>query len=200
MLTVRDLMTRDVTTVDSQLTLREAVELFHTRHVSGAPVTAGGRVVGVLSASDVLAFEAETPGVPTERPALELEDWDQPTEWVEGEEAPAAFFSDQWSDVGADVLERFAAASGPEWDYLAEHTVADAMTPVLCSVAPLIDVYTAAEYMIRAGVHRLIVMEQDRLVGILSSLDIVRAVAHRRLVAKGPEARFIRREGADIRH
>ncbi len=200
MLTVRDLMTRDVTTVDPQLTLREAVELFSTRHVSGAPVTAGGRLVGVLSASDVLAFEAETPGVPTERPALELEDLDQPTEWVEGEEAPAAFFSDQWSDAGADVLERFAEVNGPEWDYLAEHTVADAMTPMLCSVAPFVDVYTAAEYMIRADVHRLIVMEDGQLVGILSSLDIVRAVAQRRLVATGPEARSTPREGADIRH
>ena len=154
MLTVRDLMTRDVATVDPELTLREAVELFNTQHVSGAPVTAGNRMVGVLSASDVLAFEAETPGVPTERPTLELEEWEAPTEWVEGEEAPAAFFSDQWSDVGADVLERFAEASGPEWDYLAEHTVAEAMTPTVCSIAPFVDVYTAAEYMIRAGVHR----------------------------------------------
>lgn len=200
MLTVRDLMTREVATVDPQLTLREAVEMFNERHVSGAPVTAGGRLVGVLSASDVLAFEAETPGVPTERPALEVEDLDEPTEWVEGEEAPATFFSDQWSDVGADVLERFAEVSGPEWDYLAEHTVADAMTPVLCSVAPFVDVYTAADYMIRACVHRLIVMEDGRLVGILSSLDIVRAVAERRLVAAGPDVRSRPREGADIRH
>jgi len=200
MLTVRDLMTREVATVDPQLTLREAVELFSTRHVSGAPVTAGGHLVGVLSASDILAFEAETPGVPTERPALEVEDLDEPTEWVEGEEAPAAFFSDQWSDAGADVLERFAEVSGPEWDYLAEHTVSDAMTPVLCSVAPFVDVYTAADYMIRASVHRLIVMEDGRLVGILSSLDIVRAVAERRLVAAGPEVRSSPRERADVRH
>ena len=200
MLTVRDLMTRDVTTVDPELTLREAVELFSAQHVSGAPVTAGNRMVGVLSASDVLAFEAETPGVPTERPTLELEEWEAPTEWVEGEEPPAAFFSDQWSDVGADVLERFAEASGPEWDYLAEHTVAEAMTPTVCSIAPFVDVYTAAEYMIRAGVHRLIVLEDGRLVGILSSLDIVRAVAQRRLVASGPEVRSTPHEGADIRH
>lgn len=200
MLTVRDLMTRDVATVDPQLTLREAVELFSERHVSGAPVTAGGHVVGVLSASDVLAFEAETPGVPPERPEMEAEDLDEPAEWVEGEEAPATFFSDQWSDVGADVLERFAEISGPEWDYLAEHTVADAMTPVLCSVAPFVDIYTAAEYMIRAGVHRLIVLEEGRLVGILSSLDIVRAVAQQRLVASGPEQRAKPRINADVRH
>jgi CBS domain-containing protein len=83
MMTVRDLMTTDVTTVDPDLTLRDAVELFAQRHVSGAPVMTGARVVGVLSTSDVLAFEAATPGVPTERPELELEEWNEPTEWVE---------------------------------------------------------------------------------------------------------------------
>lgn len=199
MLTVRDLMTTDVTTVDPDLTLRDAVELFTAQHVSGAPVTAGGRLVGVLSASDVLAFEGETPGVPTERPELELEEWTEPVEWVEGEEAPAAFFSEQWSDAGADVLERFAEVRGPEWDRLAEHTVGEAMTPSLCSIAPFVDIYTAAEYMLRAGVHRLIVTEDGRLVGVLSSMDIVRAVAEHRLVAAGPEVRSAPRQWADVR-
>jgi hypothetical protein len=157
-------------------------------------------LVGVLSASDVLAFEASTPGVPTERPALELEESEQPTEWVEGEEAPGTFFSDQWSDVGAEVLERFAEAQGPEWDYLSEHIVSEAMTPSVCSIAPAVDVYAAAEYMTRAGVHRLVVLEEGQLVGILSSMDIVRAVAGRRLVASGPPERSTPHAGADIRH
>jgi CBS domain-containing protein len=54
--------------------------------------------------------------------------------------------------------------------------------------------------MTRAGVHRLIVMEEGRLVGILSSLDIVRAVGQRRLVAAEPLARAMRRNGKDARH
>ena len=199
MLTVRDLMTTDVATVDPDLTLREAVELFTQRHVSGAPVTAGGRLLGVLSASDVLAFEGATPGIPTERPELELEEWNEPTEWVEGEEAPAAFFNDLWSDAGADVLERFTEVSGPEWDRLAEHTVGEAMTPSLCSVAAFVDIYTAAEYMVKAGVHRLIVTDEGRLVGLLSSMDIVRAVAEQRLIAAGPEVRSNPRAWADVR-
>jgi CBS domain-containing protein len=78
MLTVRDLMTRDVVTLDPDLSLRDAVEMFTARHVSGAPVTAGGRLVGVLSANDVLVFEGDSPGVPTERPEMELEEWNEP--------------------------------------------------------------------------------------------------------------------------
>lgn len=199
MMTVRDLMTADVTTVDPDLTLRDAVDLFAQQRLSGAPVTAGGRVVGVLSTSDVLAFQAETPGVPTERPALELEEWNEPTEWVEGEEAPAAFFSEQWADAGADVVERFAEVSGPEWDQLAEHTVEEAMSRAVCSVRASTDVYTAADTMVRAGVHRLLVMDAGRLVGLLSGMDIVRAVAEHRLVVAGPETRTTPRVWADVR-
>lgn len=189
MLLVRDLMTSEVVTVSPELSLREAIDVFGERHVSGAPVVVGGRVVGVLSASDVLGFESATPGVPVERPALELEEFEEPIEWVEGEEPPAAFFSEQWADAGADVLERFSQVGSPEWDVLAEHTVGEAMTPRLCSIAPYADVYTAAEYMVRAAVHRLVVMDEGLLVGILTSMDIVRAVAGHRLVAVGPERR-----------
>lgn len=199
MLTVRDLMTREVTTVAAEESLRDAVDRFATTHVSGAPVMAGDRVLGVLSASDILAFEAETPGVPTERPALEQEAWSEPPEWVEGEEAPAAFFSEQWSDAGADALERFVETGSPEWDRLAEHTVGEAMSRIVCSIRPTASVYAAADYMSRAGVHRLIVVDRGRLVGILSSLDIVRAVAQQRLVAGAAERRVRSRPWADAR-
>lgn len=185
-LSVRDCMTRDVVTMDADSSLRDAVEVFTTRHLSGVPVTAGGRLVGVLSASDVIAFEQARPGVPTERPELEQEEWTEPTDWVEGEEPPAAYFSELWSDVGADVLERFAAVGGPEWDQLEEHTVGEAMSPSLCRVAPSASIYAAAEQMVRAGVHRLVVMDGATLVGILTSMDIVRAVSLRRLVAAEP--------------
>lgn len=199
MITVRDLMTIDVATVDPDLTLRDAVELFTQRHVGGAPVMSGGRVVGVLSTSDVLAFEAATPGVPTERPELELEEWNEPTEWVEGEVAPGAFFSEQWANAGADVVERFAEVAGAEWDQLAEHTVEEAMSRAVCSTRASADVYAAADTMVRAGVHRLLVMDAGRLVGILSSMDIVRAVAQHRLVTASPEAHATPRVWADVR-
>lgn len=199
MLTVRDLMSRSVATVDPDLSLREAVELFTTKHVTGAPVTAGGRIVGVLSASDVLGFQATTPGVPAERPELELEEWAEPTEWVEGEEPPGAFFSEWWSHAGADVLERFAQAGSAEWDQLAEHTVSEAMTQGICSVSPDADIYRAAAYMVHSGVHRLLVIEAGKLVGILTSMDIVRAVAQRRLAATRPDRRATPRARADVR-
>ncbi|HTR20369.1 MAG TPA: CBS domain-containing protein [Gemmatimonadales bacterium] len=186
MLKVRDIMTTEVLTLTPDVPLRDAMALLSRHHVSGAPVLAGERVVGVLSATDLMDFESEASGVPEERPEMELEEWEAPVEWVEGEEAPAAFFSDFWSDAGADVLERFAEVRGPEWDALADRTVGEAMSRALCTVTPGTDVYEAAGYMDRAGVHRLLVQQGRRLVGILTSRDLVRAVAQHRLIAADP--------------
>ncbi len=182
MLRVRDIMSTDVVTVSPELALRETIELLADQHVSGTPVVAGSKVVGVISATDLLRFEAATPGVPTERPnQMEVGEWGAPEEWEEGAEAPAAFYSEMWSDVGADVLERFREVQGPEWDVLAEHTVAEAMTPTLCAVPPDAEVAKAAAYMVRAGVHRLLVIDKGKLVGIVTTTDIMRAVAEGRL-------------------
>jgi CBS domain-containing protein len=187
MLTVHDLMTTDVMTVSPDQSLRDACELLTVEHVSGAPVVAGQRVVGVLSLCDIIRFESVTPGVPTDRAELELEEWAQLEQWAEGSAPPAGYFSEDWSDAGADVLEWFAHPATPEWDPLAEHTVDEVMSRTLCTIAPTATVYAAAAYIARARIHRLLVTDGHRLAGILSSLDIVRAVALHKLVASPVE-------------
>lgn len=59
MLKLKDIMTRDVVSAAPDMTIRDAMELLSERHVSGAPVVDGGKVVGVFSASDLLAFFAD---------------------------------------------------------------------------------------------------------------------------------------------
>jgi len=58
-----------------------------------------------------------------------------------------------------------------------ETSVRDIMTPRPYIIAPDEDVREAARQMLYAEVHRLFVAEGDRLVGVLSTTDIVRAVA-----------------------
>lgn len=187
MLRVRDIMTTDVLTVSPELSLRDAMDLLSTRHVSGAPVVAAGTVIGVISATDLLGFAAALPGVPTERPVREEPgEWDEtePAEWVEGDEPPGAFFTDMWSDAGADVVERFAAASAPEWNVLEEHTVSEAMSPAVYTLTPETPVDQAADLMRAAGVHRMVVVRDGTLVGILTTKDIANAVADHKLTAR----------------
>lgn len=59
MLALRDIMTRDLVTAEPGMTLRDAMTLLSENHIGGAPVTQGGKVVGVFSASDILPYVAE---------------------------------------------------------------------------------------------------------------------------------------------
>lgn len=181
MTAVNDLMSTDVVSVTPELSLRDAAELLAARHIGGAPVMRGQRVIGVVSMSDILSFEASTPVVPSG--GVEPGEWDlEPAEeWREGDEAPAAFFEDLWTDAGADVLERFEQTEGPEWDLLAEHTVAEAMSRRVVAVGPQTSADAAARLMSRLGIHRLLVLDEGRLAGVLSAMDLVRAVGERRL-------------------
>jgi CIC family chloride channel protein len=98
------------------------------------PVVDGhGRVIGVVSSSDVLTAEAEA-----ESPGARRE--------------------------------------------LLEHTaVRDIMTPRPLTVAPSDDIREAARQMLYADVHRLFVTEGDQVVGVISTTDIVQAVANGKL-------------------
>jgi CBS domain-containing protein len=180
---LKDLMTTDVVTVEPQTTLRDIVELLQAQGISGAPVVTGSRVRGVISITDVLRFQTEVPqAIPTQR--ADQMDWgelEEPEVWVEGDSSPSSFFLDYWEDAGADVWERFSETEGPEWDVLQEHTVSEVMTRVLYTLTPDSEVHEAAEYMLRAGVHRLLVTQDLALVGIVTATDILRGVAERRI-------------------
>ena len=186
MLRLRDIMTREVVTMSPELVLRDAMTLLSGRHIGGAPVVANGRVIGIISATDLLEFASSLPGVPRARTdQVELDAWEELPDWEEGADAPGAWFTEMWSDAGAEVEERFAEPDGPEWNVLEEHTIAEAMSRVpLCALAPDVPVTAAADYMRRAGVHRILVMDGNRLLGIVSTMDIARAVADGRLTTR----------------
>jgi CBS domain-containing protein len=176
---VRDIMTTEVVAVSPELPLRDLVELLAQKHIGGVPVLAGSRVVGVVTMGDVLSFLSTQPVVPTERPEDQEYEMEEPESEAEreGEQPPGAFFADAWSDAGAEVVERFAAPHGPEWDLLGEHVVAEAMTRTICSIAPGASVAQAARAMKEAKLHRLLVMENGAMLGIVTTSDVSNAVA-----------------------
>jgi CBS domain-containing protein len=181
MLRVRDIMTPNVVTIAADRTLREAIDTLVTCKIGGMPVLEGDHVAGVLSAADILEFESITPPgqrqqESDEEPTL-LEDRD---EYDEQDDSPASFFTDMWDD-GPDVVERISAAEGPEWDFLSQHTVEEAMSRALCTVSESLEVSAAAQRMLAAGVQRALVMDGDTFSGILTNTDILRAVAEHRL-------------------
>lgn len=187
MLRLRDIMTTELVTVSPELSLRDAMELFVTHHVSGAPVVAQHRVVGVVSVTDLLEFVAAAPAVPDEtRLDADLGELEIDGELGEGDEPSATWFVerrvDEETDVGArfeEIGERRAAL-----DRFAEHTVSEVMNDNICSLPSNTRVDQAADFMRTAAIHRVLVMDDGVLNGIVSLKDIADAVADHKLTER----------------
>ena len=138
---VRELMSPAVHTFEPGTTLREAGAVLVAKGISGAPVcTADGKVIGVLSESDILFKEH---GVDSERGRV------------------IAWLSEA---MAGDLLAKQSA-----------RTVGEAMTSPAITIRPGVNVAAAARMMTDRGVNRLPVVDDERLVGILTRADLVRA-------------------------
>jgi CBS domain-containing protein len=162
MLRLKDLMTREVITVSPDLTLRELLEVLGEGGMSGVPVLAGGAVVGVISMTDIFDFREEAADADLDAGA-----------------APArrGALPDSMEAAEPDAVEWTKATRTSDWDILDAHTVADVMTRNIVSQPSGTAVKKAANYMLEKGVHRILVMDDDKLQGIVTTTDIVRAVA-----------------------
>ncbi len=182
MLTVRDLMTEELFTVTPTATLREAAEAMSEEHVSGLPVVEGGEAVGVVTATDILAFAADAPGVEIDRSRSSgLEQVPEGRQWVEGAERPSdTYFTGRWEEEEAFSFgEMLPDTERPEWNVLEENHVAEVMTRSLHTVSADDGVRDAARSMLESRVHRLLVVEDDRLLGVISTTDVMEAVAEK---------------------
>jgi CBS domain-containing protein len=176
---VRDVMTADPVIVSPEATLREVAETLSTKHIGGVPVVAvGSGLVGVVSASDLMAFIATEPGVPTER--TNQAEWGElavshPLELEAAESG--SYYTDFWDDAGADLVGRFRETAGPEWNMLEEHTAAEVMSRRIMCIAPEAGIPDAARAMLAGSVHRLLVTDGGRLEGVITGTDLLRVLA-----------------------
>jgi CBS domain-containing protein len=184
MLRLRDIMTTEVVTVNPESPIREAMDLFADRHISGAPVMSAGELVGVVSATDLLAFAAALPEVLSQEPIPREWEDERPPQLPPETEPAATWFTDV-AGGDADALRPFGGAVNPEWNALNDYTVADVMTrSPIWQMTPAEPVMAAAEFMRQRGIHRVLVREGGRLFGIVTATDIANAVADHRLTAR----------------
>ena len=184
MLRLRDIMTQEVVTLEPQMTLREAMEILTARHVSGAPVITGQKVVGVISAGDLLSFAAAPPRDDEReaKPTL-AEGWNETEEWDDDEESESAsFFTDMWDEHTEETTDVIDSDGESSPDVMSNHLVEEAMTKTIRWLSPDADVRSAADMMLQYGVHRVLVVTRGRLVGLVSAMDIAKAVADRKLI------------------
>ena len=177
---VSDVMTQDVATLSPDSTIREAMELLCARHLSGAPVIVGKRVVGIVSMTDLLGFLINVPEpAGGENTGSITDEWDGPdSELDETHDIDASLGREdtweEWSNRSDVTVDGAVFRSG---DAIDEHTVDEVMTDAIVSVPPGMSVRAASTIMHKHGIHRVLVMNKESLVGILSASDVVRAVS-----------------------
>lgn len=185
MLRISEIMTTNVVTLSPDLSLRDAMDVLTTRHITGAPVVSGRKVVGVVSLTDLAEFAASSRDVPTPRPPVEdVDDWENAGDLAWLDEPPSTYFVDLYDDSGAEVTQRFDRNGTPDWSSLEDHTVAEVMTRRISVLPPDAPVDHAAAVMRLAGIHRVLVMEGSNLLGVLTTTDIANAVADQRITPR----------------
>jgi CBS domain-containing protein len=145
-----EIMSRDVICVRSDADLRDLAKLFLEKGITGAPVVdAEGNLEGVISQTDLLYYGL------TRDDELVMDSHFYHAVRVEGGHLPKGF---QIKDVNTG-------------------RVCDVMTPVVHSVTERASVESVSRMMMRKRIHRVIVRRGRKVAGIISALDILRAVA-----------------------
>jgi CBS domain-containing protein len=179
MLTVRDIMQAKVVTVTPDATIRDLARLLADEQISGVPVLDGaGQLVGVVSSTDLVRLTAEGADVDLVSVAF-AERADRtidPDEDDDEDGDPYGFFLPE----DTPLAEQAMLAELPE-SRMETTTVEDIMTPVTFTVEPDTPVAELCDFLVRGRIHRAVVVKNRRLEGIVTSADVLRAVADGRL-------------------
>jgi CBS domain-containing protein len=158
MLTARDIMQAEPRSVSPDTTLPDLQRTLLSTGMSGFPVVQEGRLVGVVSRSDVVRNLAV-------------------------EQSLGEMLSDYQRDVGCEnadeaFLDRVARHVGSRIEKL---RVEDVMTRSVISLPADAPLQLVARVLVDNRIHRLLIVEGERLLGLVSSTDLVRLVAEGRL-------------------
>lgn len=152
-LTAKEIMNREVLTVNTELSLQGLAEFLLQNSISGAPVTSGnGKLVGVVSITDIFRHETLLEkGVPLNN----RHDFYLHT------------VQDRFSHQDLDSL------------HLGDEslvTVEDIMTSAILEVGEKEPVQQIADTMIKNRIHRMIVTREKEPIGIISTTDMLKVI------------------------
>ena len=159
-LTAADVMCGGIRTVSPQTTLPELEEAFDRDQVTGFPVVDDGKLVGVVSHSDIVRQ------ICTERRVAET---------------VSDFHFDEkgFYEVRMESFDQIADRIGQRIESL---SVADVMNRRPITVPLDMPINEVAHQFVSHQVHRLPVVDQGVLVGIITTIDLVRLIADNRFI------------------
>lgn len=145
-----DIMQTNLITVRASDPLEEVERTLSDAHISGVPVLDDNdSIIGVLSMTDLVNNYAEDDDLPVGADYRDLEEDADPTEVVAYRRMPG------------DAL-----------------CAGDLMTTEISTVMPTAGLREVARTMVNHHVHRVLVVECGRVVGLITTLDVLRAFAN----------------------
>lgn len=150
--TARDIMQKEVITVPYATPLSEVERTLSDNRISGAPVTdEAGHIIGIVSIRDLVERYAEDPDARPRR--------------------GNGFYHLSSEEMLEEDFETFEV---PEES---EETAGDVMTGQIHSVEADVGLREIAAAMAKHRIHRVLVCENGRHVGLISTMEILRALS-----------------------
>ncbi len=152
-LIAKDIMNPSVISVEEDLSVHELANFFTAKMISGAPVVnKDGKLVGVVSLSDIVRND--------ERRTAIVNDKQESDYYLSG-----------WEDnLNSDEIQELHLE---EDDSL---TVRNIMTPLIFKVKETELISAMSDIMIGGRIHRLLVTRDEKVVGIITTLDMLKAI------------------------
>ena len=152
-ITAKDIMTEEVMEVRADWSLQRLAEFFVENSISGAPVTnEKGELIGVVSSTDIISNDT----LPENDPQSN---------------GPHKYYLQNLERRYAQVeISAFTIGDEPLT------TVGDIMTPAVFKVSEDTPVQKIADSMIKNRIHRIFVTREEKVVGIISSADMLNVI------------------------
>jgi CBS domain-containing protein len=150
MITAQNVMTRDVTTIPADATVGKLIKTIKSKNYSGLPVVDdAGKAIGVVSQNDVLRALAYI---------------------VSSGKLGKAFQAGK-RKASLALLE---AGKGAALDKFLKMPVKKIMTPTVEACTPATPVGQVCEQMASKRIHRVVVLQDGKVAGLISATDLVR--------------------------
>jgi CBS domain-containing membrane protein len=188
----------DVWSIAAEASVLNAATLLADHRFGCLPVVEGKSLVGIITATDLLAL-MQAPRVKRDGPppVLRVRDYmSAPVVTVSPGDSleTARACCHEHGISGLAVVEKDgvllgavsqsdllrATKDGRETPFL-QRRVIEVMSATTYTVAPELGLAAAAKLLLDRGVHRLFVMEKERLVGVITGRDFMRAARDRRI-------------------
>ncbi len=152
-MTAKDVMNTHFISVPADWSVEEVSQFLVDKAITGAPVLdEEGRFIGVVSLTDIVRHDSFA--------EMDLQ-----------ADEPHDYYLHGWEDrLSPEEITSFHVAEKPQT------FVRDIMTPMIFKVDENTPIQEVAETMLGGRIHRLMVTRHDKIIGIISTMDLLKVI------------------------